>query len=152
MKRSLLLSLMALPVLLTIVSCNKPGNHSNGPQTIEEAIELTKHEWDKYESAIAWDAPIPANTKMDIVLGVMGKEYEVSPAYETWLIVADTNPLANGGPHYKWIFVSTETGQISTLMTTSLPFTTDEEKDFIHHIIIVKEGRTIEPHIAHINS
>ena len=152
MKQNLFLTLLALPVLLTVVSCNKASNQHKGPLTLEEAIELTKNEWDKYESAIAWDAPIPANTKMDIVLGVMGKEYEVSPAYETWLIVADTNPLANGGPHYKWIFVSTETGQISTLMTTSEPFTTDEEKDFIHHIIVVKEGRTIEPHIAHINS
>ena len=130
-------------LLLLTFACKKNEQTPGKPQSLEEAIELTKSEWNKYDYAFAWNEPIPTNTQMDIVLGEMGKQYEVSPAYETWLIVADTNPLANGGPHYKWIFVSTQTGQTSTLMTTSEPF--PNRDGFSEQVTVLKEGKHIEP-------
>lgn len=145
MRHNLCLTLLSVLLIFFTFACDKNEQTSGKQQSLEDAIELTKSEWNKYDYAIAWDEPIPANTQIDIVLGG-GKENEVSPEYETWLIVADTNPLANGGPHYKWIFVSTQTGQISTLMTTSEPFPTHE--DFAKHVVVIKEWKIIEPQIA----
>ncbi len=145
MRHNLCLTLLSVLLIFFTFACDKNGQTPGKQQSLEDAIELTKSEWNKYDYAIAWDEPIPANTQIDIVLGG-GKENEVSPEYETWLIVADTNPLANGGPHYKWIFVSTQTGQISTLMTTSEPFPTHE--DFAKHVGVIKEWKIIEPQIA----
>jgi len=145
MRHNPCLTLLSVLLIFFTFACNKNGQTPGKQQNLEDAIELTKNDWNKYDYAIAWDEPIPANTQIDIVLGG-GKENEVSPEYETWLIVADTNPLANGGPHYKWIFVSTQTGRTSTLMTTSIPFTSQEDPG--KHIIVLKEGKIIEPQKA----
>lgn len=130
---------------LLFFACQKPELISYGEQSLDDAICLTKATWDQYESAIAWNEPIPANSRIRILLGEGGKEYELSPKDESWLIVADTNPMANSGPHYKWIFVSTTTSQISTYNTTSEPLF-DNYRDideYLRHITTLKEPSPI---------
>ncbi len=125
MKRYLLSLLVFIPFALALVSCDKT-NLSGGPLTLEEAIEKTKKDWDQFDLVWAWKDPVPANLQIKIVMGDMGKEYEVSPDFEAWLIFADTNPGQNGGIHYRWYFVDVKTGLIEIVNTSCEPFTDSE--------------------------
>lgn len=139
MKRYLLLILVFIPIFFAPVSCDKTQSLS-GPLTLEEAIEKTKPEWDKFDQVWAWKDPVPANSQMKIFLG-SGKEYEESPDFESWLIVADTYPLANGGIHYRWYFVSINGGRTQTLDTTSGPYEDMPLDEYMPKVVVLKDKK-----------
>lgn len=139
MKRYLLSLLVFIPFALALVSCDKT-NLSGGPLTLEEAIEKTKKDWDQFDLVWAWKDPVPANSQMKIFLG-SGKEYEESPDFESWLIVADTNPLQNGGIHYRWYFVSINGGRTQTLDTTSGPYEDMPLDEYMPKVVVLKDKK-----------
>lgn len=141
MKKVLLYILVSLNIAICFSSCNKNGSGSEKPDlpmSLEDAIEYTKDIWDKFDIVIAWTDIVPANTQIKILPDITGKDYVVSPDYDAWLIFADTNPGANGGPHYRWIFVGVKNGKIEMLDTTSQPFTFEYSEEWLNHRLEIK--------------
>lgn len=124
-------------LLLGVSSCEY--THLDGsPLTLEEAIEKSKKIWNQYDIVFAMKDVIDPGTTFHLAFSANGKYQEISPDYDAWLIYADTNPHANGGIHYLWIFVNCKTGKMETINTSSEPYPDWEEERLINRAIPVK--------------
>ena len=112
MRRVLALLVIAV---ITMVSCSKDDdgfyNKDHSQITREQAVKIMKKEIDRYEEVRISKDILKAGTK--ITMYYMEPEEIVVP-YDSWLIVFDTDPLANGGKKYLYVYVDVYSGASKT--------------------------------------
>ena len=96
------LALLAIAVI-TMVSCSKDDdgfyNKDHSPITREQAIKIMKKEIDRYEEVVICKDIVRAGSKILPGLTFVGDKERIAP-YDSWLIIFDTDPLANGGQKF----------------------------------------------------
>lgn len=114
MKRAISLLLILSSILL--LSCQKeakeaPYNADGSPLTMEQAIEIVQEEVDYYEEAYISKSIIKKGTKFTNSLDPTCGTYKVP--YDSWIVIINTNPLANSGQFWLYIYINAHTGDDS---------------------------------------
>lgn len=110
------LALLAIAVI-TMVSCSKDDdgfyNKDHSPITREQAIKIMKKEIDRYEEVVICKDIVRAGSKILPGLTFVGDKERIAP-YDSWLIIFDTDPLANGGQKFLYVYVDAYSGSAKT--------------------------------------
>ena len=108
MKRVLTL---ILTIAMAVVSCKKadsndePYNPDGSPITQSQALEIVKEDIDEYDLVFISKSIVDKGTEIDTFLG-----HDSAVPCESWVVIIDTNPWANGGRKYLYIYVDAYSG------------------------------------------
>lgn len=108
MKRVLTL---ILTIAMAVVSCKKedsndePYNPDGSPITQAQALEIVKEDIDEYDLVFISKSIVDKGTEIDTFFG-----HDSAVPCESWVVIIDTNPWANGGRKYLYIYVDAYSG------------------------------------------
>ncbi len=110
MKRVLTL---ILTIAMTVVSCKKedsndePYNPDGSPITQAQALEIVKEDIDQYDLVYASKSIVKKGTSFMPSLSISKK---VKVQHDSWIVIIDSDPWANGGRKWIYIYVDAYTG------------------------------------------
>ena len=110
MKKAVLICISALVALL--FSCKKEDgfyNDDGSPITMEQALEIVGDEVDFYDWVEISTEIIKKGTKFTNYLDTTQSTYSVP--YDSWIVMIDTNPQANSGRFWLYIYVNAYSGR-----------------------------------------
>ncbi len=110
MKKAVLVCISALVALL--FSCKKEEgfyNDDGSPITMEQALEIVRDEVDFYDWVEISTEIIKKGTKFTNYLDTTQSTYSVP--YDSWIVMIDTNPQANSGRFWLYIYVNAYSGR-----------------------------------------
>ena len=157
MKTKISISGLFLGVIVSVVTSCEQSFLKGTSLTLDDAIEKTKKIWNQYSIVEACLDLIPANTVIQLHSFDINnyKTSEVSPSSDSWLIYMDMYPTANGGTHYKWLFVNAKNGKVTSIDTSDKPRLNENWslEEYLSHVKTIKytipstveqESKTIE--------
>ncbi len=97
---------------MAMISCTKeskeePYNSDGSPITQAQALEIVKEEIDEYDMVYVTSAIARKNMVLDIS---MDGSRVVKVPCDSWIVAIDSDPLANGGQKWLYIYVDAYTG------------------------------------------
>ena len=106
------ISALILIVAMAMISCTKeskeePYNPDGSPITQAQALEIVKEEIDEYDMVYVTSAIARKNMVLDIP---MDGSRVVKVPCDSWIVAIDSDPLANGGQKWLYIYVDAYTG------------------------------------------
>ena len=110
MKRVLTL---ILTIAMAVVSCKKedsndePYNPDGSPITQAQALEIVKEDIDQYDLVYASKSIVKKGTSFMPSLSISKK---VKVQHDSWIVIIDSDPWANGGRKWIYIYVDAYTG------------------------------------------
>ncbi len=109
MKRVLTL---ILTIAMTVVSCtkedkNEPYNPDGSPITQAQALEIVKEDIEQYDLVYVTESIVKKGTSFKPSLSV---SREVKVQHDSWIVMIDSDPWANGGRKWIYIYVDAYTG------------------------------------------
>lgn len=98
--------------IMMAISCTKenndePYNPDGSPITQAQALEIVKEEIDEYDMVYVTSAIARKNMVLDIP---MDGSRVVKVPCDSWIVAIDSDPLANGGQKWLYIYVDAYTG------------------------------------------
>ena len=106
------ISALILIVAMAMISCTKeskeePYNPDGSPITQAQALEIVKEDIDEYDMVYVTSAIARKNMVLDIP---MDGSRVVKVPCDSWIVAIDSDPLANGGQKWLYIYVDAYTG------------------------------------------
>ena len=101
-----------LAAIMMAISCTKenneePYNPDGSPITQAQALEIVKEDIDQYELVYVTTAIAKKNMILDIP---MDGSRVVKVPCDSWIVAIDSDPWANGGQKWLYIYVDAYTG------------------------------------------
>lgn len=108
---------VALFAIILTSSCSKENkksfyNNDGTPITQEQALKIAKKEIDKYD-VVYISQSILEKGKTFVASLSFGKESIVP--YDSWILMIDSDPLANGGQKWLYIYIDAYYGTMDTV-------------------------------------
>ena len=102
--------LVVLALAMTLSSCTKeskdgPYNPDGSPITQAQALEIVKEDIEQYEMVSISKTIVKKGTKFQ----TYGDRYGMVPR-DSWVVIMNTEPLANSGPFWLYIYIDPYTG------------------------------------------
>ena len=99
-----------LAVAMMAISCTKeskeePYNPDGSPITQAQALEIVKEDIEQYDLVFISKSIVDKGTKIDTFFG-----HNSAVPCESWVVIIDTDPWANGGRKFLYIYVDAYTG------------------------------------------
>lgn len=99
-----------LSVAMMAISCAKeskeePYNPDGSPVTQTQALEIVKEDIDQYDVVMVSKSVVKKGKKFNTYVG----HYGTVPC-DSWVVIMNTNPNANSGPYWLYIYVDPYSG------------------------------------------
>ena len=96
--------------IMMAISCTKenneePYNPDGSPITQAQALEIVKEDIDEYDLVFISKSIVDKGTEIDTFFG-----HDSAVPCESWVVIIDTDPWANGGRKYLYIYVDAYSG------------------------------------------